>query len=48
MVGEKASQIPRAFGGGDDGVDEEEAGGTRLDGWIIWKAEVWVAPRGPD
>jgi hypothetical protein len=32
----------------DDGVDEEEARAARLDGWIIWEAEDWVAPIAPD
>jgi hypothetical protein len=32
----------------DDGADEEETRATRLDGWIPWRVEEWVAPRAPD
>jgi hypothetical protein len=32
----------------DDGVDEEEARAGRLDRWIPWETEEWVAPRAPD
>ena len=31
-----------------DGIDEEEARAARLDGWIIWEAEEWVALGAPD
>jgi hypothetical protein len=39
------SVVGRGMG---DGVDEEGARAARLDGWIIWGAEDWVAPRASD
>jgi hypothetical protein len=46
-VGKRALQITRALEVGrvmNDGVDEEEAQAARLNGWIIWEVEEWVAP----